>query len=134
MQRYRSVDEALAAFDRYVQIEPRLGPLWDLCGQVVPPSRSAGGENDDADPFQIDPLAAVNPDDGWCAEDWFRDHVKSRLLLLTGDYRPGPLHELHSREAFEDIYSLLLDWALYRPCSCCATSNHDADGGEAVHS
>lgn len=132
MLRYRSLDEALAAFDRYVQIEPRLGPLWDLCGQAAPPSAENAGEDEDLDPFQIDPLAAVNPDDGWCAEDWFRDHVKSRLLLLAGDYRPGPLHELHSREAFEELYGLLIDWALYRPCSCCATSDDAEPRREAV--
>jgi len=131
MQRYRSVDEALAAFDRYVRIEPRLAPLWDLCGQVAPPSRSAEVD-EDADPFQLDPLAAVNPDDGWCAEDWFRDHVKSRLLLLAGDYRPGAQPELHSREAFEDIYGLLLDWALYRPCTCCAAPQ-TSHPGRALH-
>lgn len=135
MRIYGSIDEALLAFDRYVQIEPRLGQLWDLCRQAAPPARGSESTDDvyDSDPFESDPLAAVNPDDGWCAEDWFRDHVKSRLLLLTGLYRSGPPHELHTREAFEEIYGLLLDWALHRPCSCCSKPDPGDRLGDAVH-
>jgi hypothetical protein len=90
----------------------------------------------DCDPFEIDPLAADKPDDGWCAEDFFRDHVMSNLLLLTGLHRLGPPHELHKREAFEEIYDVLLNWALHRPCSCCAAPHdggHLSDHGSPAH-
>lgn len=138
MRIHRSIDEAWLAFDRYAQTDRRLRPLWDLCRRAAPPVRAPDDVDDiyDFDPFEIDPLAADNPDDGWCAEDYFRDHVKSKLLLLTGLHRLGPPHVLHSREAFEEIYDLLLSWALNRPCSCCDTPERDgqqSDDGRPAH-
>ena len=124
---YRSIDDAWRAFDAYARIEPRLRPLWDLCRCASPPVRATEFVDDvyDADPFEVDVLAADKPDDGWCAEDYFLHHVKSKLLLLVGSYRPGGPHELQSTEAYETIYDLLINWALNRPCACCA--EHDVD-------
>jgi hypothetical protein len=86
-------------------------------------------EHDDAD----DDLELLDgdPDEGWCAEDFFHDHVKSDLLLLAGLHRPGAPHALHSHAAFEEIYELLLDWALRRTCACCA-GRDDADSADLV--
>lgn len=138
MRTYRSIDDAWRVFDNYARTEPRLRPLWDLCRRAAPPVRLPEYVDDvyDFDPFEIDPLAADNPLAGWCAEDYFREHVKSKLLLLTGQHRPGPLHELHGREAFEEIYDLLLNWALNRPCSCCSTPDlggPQGDDGSPAH-
>jgi hypothetical protein len=132
MRIYRSLDEAWLAFDRYAQTDPRLRPLWDLCRRAAPPVHTPDDVDDvfDFDPFEIDPLAADNPRDGWCAEDYFLEHVKSKLLLLAGLYRLGPPHPLHSREAFEEIYDLLLNWALNRPCACCSRSDRGPQPGD----
>jgi hypothetical protein len=135
MRTYRSIDDARAAFDRYAQIEPRLLPLWDLCACAEPTVYvDESADVYDPDPFEADSLAD-KPTDGWCAEDFFLEHVKSRLLLLVGQHRVGPLHELHGREAFEEVYDLLLNWALHRPCACCAPQNNDAPmyGGDPAH-
>jgi hypothetical protein len=88
-----------------------------------------GGVDDayDFDPFEADAGGTDRPDDGWCAEQFFLEHVKSRLLVLAGSYRPGPKHELHSSEAYEAIYDLLLNWALNRPCPCCADPDDEDD-------
>jgi len=128
MRAYRSIDEARRAFQKLAANEPRLLPLWDLCGRAAPQLRVPDFVDDvyDYDPFEIDPLAADSPEAGWCAEDYFRDHVKSKLLLLAGLHRPGPPHELHEREAFEEVYDLLLNWALHRPCPCCVTREDTA--------
>lgn len=133
MRTYRSIDEAWRAFEAYAASEPRLLPLWDLCRRAAPPVRPSNDEDDvyDCDPFETDPLSAnATPDEGWCAEDHFLDNVKSKLLLLTGLHRPGPPHRLHSREAFEEIYDLLLNWALHRSCSCCSTPDRDEHLGD----
>lgn len=124
---YRSIEEAWRAFDAYARIEPRLRPLWDLCRRASPPVRKAelAGDGHDVDPFEVDVLAADKPDDGWCAEDYFLHHVKSKLSLLVGAYRPGGPHELQSTDAYEAIYDLLINWALHRPCACCAEPADD---------
>src|SRR4051812_26619193 len=106
---YRSIDEAWQAFDAYTRIEPRLSPLWDLCRGAAPPVRVPELVDDiyDVDPFEVDVLAADKPNDGWCAEDYFLHHVKSRLLLLVGSNRGSGPHELQSTDAYETIYDLL---------------------------
>jgi len=127
--RFRSIDEARRAFDEFAHIEPRLEPLWELCRRAAPPLRQ-GEEIDNVpavDPFEIDPLAADEPDDGWCAEDYFLKDVKSKLLFLVGSHRPGEPHELHSRDAYETLYDALMNWALIRPCACCAAHKDDDD-------
>lgn len=132
---YRSIGEAWRAFDAFVRVEPRLAPLWDLCQRATPPMREAPNVDDvyDADPFEVDVLAADKPDDGWCAEDYFLEHVKSRLLLLVGWHRSaGPL-ELQSQDAYETIYDLLINWALARPCACCADDAEWSDDRDAAY-
>lgn len=137
---YHSVEEAWRAFDAYSRIEPRLRPLWDLCRRAAPPVREVEFADDvyDVDLFEVDVLAADKPDDGWCAEDYFREHVKSKLLLLVGAYRPGASHELHSADAYETIYELLINWALNRLCACCAEHgddpSHRGDDGSPAYS
>ena len=128
---HRSIDEAWRAFDAYARIEPRLRPLWDLCRRASPPVRKTELVDDvyDVDPFEVDVLAADKPDDGWCAEDYFLRHVKSKLSLLVGSYRPVGPREMQSTEAYETIYDLLINWALNRPCACCA----EHDDGEPWH-
>jgi hypothetical protein len=121
---YRSLDEAQRDFDVYAAIEPRLRPLWDICRRAAPPARDPELVDDayDVDPFDADALAADTPSDGWCAELYFHEHVKSRLLLLAGSYRTSDPEELRSPEAYETLYDLLINWALHRPCACCADS------------
>ncbi len=126
--RFRSIEEARRAFDEFARLEPRLDSLWDLCRRAGPPCRE-GEEIDDVaavDPFEIDPLAVDEPDNDWCAEDYFLKHVKSKLLFLVGSHRPGEPHPLHSRDAYDSLYDALMNWALIRPCACCA-SNADDD-------
>lgn len=132
---YRSIDEAWRAFDFYARMEPRLRPLWDLCQRAEPPVREAENVDDvyDADPFEIDPLAADKPDDGWCAEDFFLKHVKSRLLLLVGWHRSAGPPELRTPGAYEAIYDLLINWALHRPCACCAYRSTSDDDERHTH-
>lgn len=121
---FRSTDEARRAFDAYVRIEPQLAPLWDLCRRAAPPCEL---EDDDyeTDPFEVDALASNKPADGWCAEDYFLEHVKPELLHLVGSYRLGELHELHGSGTYETLYHLLLDWALDRQCRCCVQGDDD---------
>ena len=125
-----SINEAWQAFDAYAQLEPRLRPLWDLCRRAAPPVRETEPVDDafDVDPFEVDVIAADKPNDGWCAEDYFLLHVKSTLLLLVGlrrPHRPGSPHELHSSRAYEEIYDLLINWALNRSCACCTEPDDD---------
>ncbi len=124
---YRSLAEARQAFDEYAAIEPRLESLWELCRLAAPPVRATPPVDDvyDCDPFEVDVFAADKPDDGWCAEDFYHQHVKSRLLLLAGVQRPGPSHALQTSEAYDAIYDLLVNWALNRPCACCADHGDD---------
>lgn len=119
VREYRSIEAARHAFDEYARLEPRLADFWELCQYAAPPSRE---DDDDGleDPFAVDPFAADKPDDGWCAEDFFFEHVKSPLMLLVGAYRTAGPPELQSPKAYDTIYALLLDWALNRPCACCA--------------
>lgn len=127
---YGSIDEARRAFDAYARIEPRLRPLWDLCRRAVPPVRETEFVDDvySVDPFENDVLATDKPEDGSCAEDYFLQHVKPKLLLLVGSHRPGGPHELHGTDAYDTIYDLLINWALNRPCACCAErEDHDDD-------
>jgi hypothetical protein len=116
----RSTDDAKRAFDMFARLDPRLDDLWEICERAAPPSRQTEPLEDayDSDPFETDPVE--RSDDGWCAEDYFLHHVKSRLMLLVGAYRPGPPHELHSTHAYDTVYDLLIHWALYRPCACCS--------------
>jgi hypothetical protein len=46
-------------------------------------------------------------------------------MLLVGAYRPGPPHKLHSIEAYDTVYELLIQWALHRPCACCSPEQLD---------
>ena len=119
----RSFDEAWPLFRAYACIEPALQPLWELCRRAAPPVRQSEDVDDafNLDPFEIDLAAADKADDGWCAEDFFQEHVKPKLVLLVGAHRAGEPRQLHSREAYDTIYDLLLNWALIRPCACCAT-------------
>src|SRR4051812_32608848 len=137
MRLYPSIDDARRAFDRYAESDPRLLPLWDLCRQAAPPSLDDDDDNADAydsDPFELDPVTPPELHDDWCAEDFFLDHVKSRLLLLVGSHRPGADHPLHSHEAFEEVYDLLLTWALPRTCACCSLdASGDRRTSEPVH-
>lgn len=116
----RTLAEARSEFAAFARLDERLGVLWELCERAAPPSRQLEPLDDvyDADPFELDPVERT--DVGWCAEDYFLHHVKSRLMLLVGAYRPGPPHALHSTEAYDTIYELLINWALHRPCACCA--------------
>jgi hypothetical protein len=127
----RSLIEARSEFDAFVRLEPRLDVLWELCEAAAPPSRQSELVDDayDLDPFESDPVE-VSSDDGWCAEDFFLHHVKSRLMLLVGAYRPGPPHELHSSHAYDTVYDLLIQWALHRPCACC-NADQAGDGEHA---
>jgi hypothetical protein len=130
---YRSIDEASRAFDAYARIEPRLRPLWELCRRAAPPLRDLEHGHDayDVDPFEGDVPAADKPSDGWCAEDYFLEHVKPKLLLVVGSHRTAEPDELHGREAYDTIYDLLINWALDRPCECCAERGDD--GGDPWH-
>jgi hypothetical protein len=137
---YRSFDEARRAFDVYARIEPQLRALWDLCRRATPPVRVPELVDDvyDVDQFEVDVLAADKPDDGWCAEDYFLHHVKSRLLLLVGSLRGSGPHELQSTDSYETIYDLLINWALNRSCACCAEHDdgdprHRGDDGSPAH-
>lgn len=115
----RSLAEAKHAFGELARLDPRLEVLWELCERAAPPSQQPEPLDDvyDTDPFEQDPVE--RSDEGWCAEDFFLHHVKSRLMLLVGAYRPGPPHALHSTEAYDTAYDLLINWALTRPCACC---------------
>jgi hypothetical protein len=125
---YASQDDARRAFDAFARLEPRLDTLWDLCRLAAPPTRRVEPIDDayDADPFEVDALAADSPDDGWCAEDYFLHNVKSRLLVLVGAHRVRGPAELQTTEAYEAVYDLLINWALSRPCACCAGHDDDA--------
>lgn len=125
----RSLAEARTKFDTFARLDARLSSLWELCERAAPPTYEPelGDDVFDADPFEVDPLAADRPGDGWCAEDYFLHHVKSRLMLLVGAYRLGPPHELHRIEAYDTVYDLLINWALNRPCACCADNRASDD-------
>ncbi len=122
-RRLRSIDEARHSFDAYAALEPRLDRLWHLCRDAAPPARS--DVDDDTDPYAIDVFAADRPDDGWCAEHYFFEHVKSRLMLLVGTYRRQGPTELQTTKAYDAVYTLLLESALNRCCSCCAGRGDD---------
>jgi len=112
MQRlYVSYDDAWQAFDAFARLEPQLKTLWDLCRRAAPPTRRVEPIDDayDADPFEVDALAADSPDDGWCAEDYFLHNVKSKLPVLVGAHRVRGPHELQSTEAYETVYDLLIN-------------------------
>lgn len=139
---YRSLQDACRDFDAYVLVEPRLRSLWDLCRGAAPPPRAPEHMDDvyDRDPFEVDPATPGQTDSSWCAEDYFLEQVKPRLLLLVGAHREGNADELHSREAYDKLYDLLLNWALNRPCACCAQHDdaldarwHGEDAGAPAH-
>ena len=106
MPAFQSIEEARRAFDDYVRIEPQLAPLWELCRRAAPAMHEQQDDSYDADPFEVDELAADH-----AAEDYFLQHVKPRLLLLAGAHRAGEPDELHSNEAYETLYDVLLHWA-----------------------
>lgn len=126
-RRYASIDEAWRAFHAFVRLEPELTTLWKLCRGAAPPARRAVALDDayDVDPFEVDVLAGEDAEERWCAEDYFLDHVKSRLLVLVGVYRVRGPRELQSNAAYEMVYDLLINWALRRPCVCCADRDHE---------
>jgi len=140
MRFYASIEEARQTFELFARLEPELWTLWDLCRRAAPPTRRPEPLDDayDVDPFEVDVLAADKPDDGWCAEDYFHHHVKSKLFVLVGVYRtPGP-HELQTTEAYDTVYDILLHWALAHPCACCAEDDdegpwHRGDDGRPAH-
>jgi hypothetical protein len=119
----RSLVEARSEFDAFARLDRRLDDLWELCEGAAPPIRELDDGDADADADEDD--LDVRPDEGWCAEDFFLHHVKSRLMLLVGAYRPGPPHELHSTRAYDTAYDLLIHWALHRPCACCSDAPVD---------
>lgn len=124
---YSCIRDAKLTFDGFVALEPRLEELWYLCERATPPIDDG---DPDADPFAVDPFAATHADDGWCSEQYFFERVKSKLVVLVGTHRPGGPHPLIDVDAYEQIYDLLLNWALNRCCSCCAADGvDDADEG-----
>ena len=131
MRKYPSLDAARRAFDEYAAAEPRLTTLWDMCRRAAPPAHANDGVDDayDVDVFDVDDVSTAKPDDGWCAEDLFFEHVKSRLMLLVGVYRPSGPDELRTTRAYDTVYAALLDWALHRPCACCAEHESDSSYG-----
>jgi hypothetical protein len=131
-QLYVSRDDACQAFDAFARLEPQLTTLWDLCRRASPPAPSVEPLDDayDVDPFEDDALTADNPDDGRCAEDYFHHHVKSKLLALVGAYRVRGPRELQTNEAYETVHDLLINWALHRPCACCADHDDAARSGD----
>ena len=118
------LEAAKRAFDAYARVEPQLEALWDLCRRAAPPVEIV--DDDETDPFEIDVFAADRFGDGWCAEDYFSEHVKPKLSRLAGAYRPGDPHELHSATAYDEIYDLLINRALVRTCRCCTASREYA--------
>jgi hypothetical protein len=126
VREYPSIEAARDAFDEYARMEPGLTALWYVCRRAAPAphANKVIGDDFDVDPFEVDVIAGDKAGDGWCAEDFFFEHVKSRLLLLVGMYRVEP-DELQSSNAYDAIYSLLFDWALWRRCVCCAEDNDD---------
>jgi hypothetical protein len=139
MRVYGSIDDARQAFEPFARLEPKLWTLWDLCRRAAPPPRRVEPLDDahDVDPFEIDVLAADKPDDGWCAEDYFLHNVKSKLMVFVGVHRIRGPHELQTSEAYEVVYDILLNWALARPCACCAEDDdkdswHSGDDGRPV--
>jgi hypothetical protein len=135
---YASIDDAWQAFHAFARLEPQLRALWGLCCRAAPPAQRVEPVDDayDVDPFEVDPLAADHPDDGWCAEDYFLHDVKSKLLVLVGVHRVRGPDELQTTEAYETVYDLLINWALNRLCVCC--SDHDdawqrGDDGSPAH-
>lgn len=115
-----SYEEAVDLFARFAEEEPQLWALWDLCREASTPTIEAS-ESDERDPFSVDVFAEDKPDEGWCVEDYFHEHVKSPLQLLVGLHRPRGPEQLRTEEAFSTVYNLLLEWALRRCCACCAT-------------
>lgn len=118
---YRSFEEARRAFEAYARLDPELRTLWTDCVNAAPPSMIATDLDElddpyDTDAFLVDPLA----DTGWCAEDYFLEQVKPLLVELVGAHRAAGPAELQTVDAYLAIYRALLDWALARPCACCA--------------
>ena len=103
--------------------------LWEICQSIERPSPS---DDEESSASEVD-----EPDDGWCSEQDFDRYVKPRLRDLVGWDRPGDPHAPHSSEAYDTIHDLLLNWALHRPCRCCAERADEAwaliDVGEPAH-
>jgi hypothetical protein len=149
---YASIDDAWQAFNAFARLEPQLTALWGLCRRAAPPAQRTesivepiNDAYDDAyddaygvDPFEVDLLAADNPEAGWCAEDYFLDNVKSKLLALVGVHRVRGPDELQTTATYETVYDLLVNWALHRPCACCADPDDGPwlreDDGSPAHS
>ena len=129
---YPSFQEAARTFEAYAAIEPKLQALWDLCRDAAPPTWAADDDDDGVDDG-VEAGDAYPPDDGWCAEDFFLQHVKSPLLLLAGMHRPSDLRELQTSKTYETLYDLLLNWALVRSCACCADGPDEIPHDDAAH-
>lgn len=121
LPQFPSIEVARRAFDIYARLDPRLNSLWSICQCAAPPERAIGEVDDvfDVDPFERDPLAMDKPDDGWCAEDFFGEKVKPALNALVGSLRREDPADLQTEDAFHEVYSLLFNHALRRPCACC---------------
>lgn len=117
---FHSFEEARRTFEAVARKEPQLRELWELCVRAAPPSQAPSddepGDPFDHDDFIVDPLA----DTGWCAEDFFLEQVKPLLVELVGAHRLAGPPELQTVDAYLATYRALLDWALARPCACCA--------------
>ena len=105
---FSSPELAQRRFDELARIEPRLGPLWQLCRRVAPPVAI------EVEDFEDEPLT-----DGWCAEDHFLRHIKPKLVALVGWDRQDDPAELRGRDAYDAAYAALFFHALPRPCACC---------------
>jgi predicted nucleic acid-binding Zn ribbon protein len=109
---YRTAAEARQAFDAYARLEPSLRALWEQCTSAAAPARDK--EIEEIDPFEVDAVITSKPDEEWSPEDYFSQHVKSKLLPLVGAHRVEGPPELQSTDAYEAIYDLLITWALSR--------------------
>lgn len=117
---FSSLDAARRAFDDIATCEPRLYELWSMCREAAPAVYEPEPEDAfDVDLYDVDRTVPSAPDEGWCAEDFFFDQVKSALMVLVGMHRTTGPEELRSNDTYETVYAALFDWALVRSCTCC---------------
>jgi hypothetical protein len=114
---FQSIDDARRVFDPYAAIEPRLNELWRMCRWATPPRRDVENDFDDVD-------TDGGVDKSWCAEVYFFQEVKPRLMLLVGWYRTREPDVLKSATAYDDVYAALF-YALQRNCACCHEEPED---------
>lgn len=123
LRNWDSLDAARRAFDEVAEREPKLHELWSMCREAAPSLRDDDPDDAfDVDLYDVDKTVPSDPDEGWCAEDFFFDHVKSSLMTLVGMHRPSGPEELRSNDVYETVYAALFDWALARTCACCRPS------------